>query len=90
MRAKLAQERLIRAGRVPYTIVRATQFLEFLGSIAGPGTDTVHLPTAPMQPVAADDVAATLAEVAVGPPMNATIELAAPRRCPSRSSSGVS
>jgi uncharacterized protein YbjT (DUF2867 family) len=80
LRAKLAQERLIEAGGVPYTVVRATQFFEFLGGIAGPAADgdTVRLPTAPMQPLAADDVAATLAEVAVGPPMNATIELAGP------------
>src|ERR671916_941669 len=63
MRAKVNQEKLIEAGGVPYTIVRATQFFEFLGGIAGPGTDPVHLPTAPMQPLAANDVAATLAEV---------------------------
>ena len=72
MRAKVAQERLIKAGGVPYTIVRATQFFEFLGGIAGPGADgdTVRLPTAPMQPLAADDVAAALADVAVEPPAN--------------------
>src|SRR3954449_7961362 len=60
MRAKVAQERLIKGGKVPYTIVRATQFFEFLGGIAGPGGDgdAVRLPTAPMQPMAADDVAA--------------------------------
>src|SRR5262245_51560926 len=82
MRAKVAQERLIAAGGVPYTIVRATQFFEFLGGIAGSGTDPVHLPTAPMRPLAADDVAAGLAEVAVGPPMNATLELAGPETLP--------
>src|SRR5437870_2169024 len=56
MRAKVAQEGLIKAGRVPHTIVRATQFFEFLGGIAGSGAagDTVRLPTAPMQPLAAD------------------------------------
>jgi uncharacterized protein YbjT (DUF2867 family) len=80
MRAKVAQERLIKGGKVPYTIVRATQFFEFLGAIAGPGAEggTVRLPEAPMQPLAADDVAAALAEIAVGPPANATLELAGP------------
>src|SRR5918911_2434295 len=60
MRAKVAQERLISAGKVPYTIVRATQFFEFLGGTAGAGADggTVRLPDAPMQPLSADDVAA--------------------------------
>ena len=80
MRAKVAQERLIEAGGVPYTIVRATQFFEFLGGIAESGADgdTVRLPTAPMQPLAADDVAAALADVAVGPPVNGIVELAGP------------
>jgi uncharacterized protein YbjT (DUF2867 family) len=80
MRAKVAQERLIKGGKVPYTIVRATQFFEFLGAIAGSGTDggAVRVPDAPMQPLAADDVAAALADVAVGPPANATLELAGP------------
>jgi uncharacterized protein YbjT (DUF2867 family) len=78
MRAKSAQERLIEGGNVPYTILRATQFFEFLGAIAGPGADggAVRVPDAPMQPVAADDVAAALADVAVRPPANATLELA--------------
>ena len=81
MRAKVAQERLIKGGKVPYTIVRATQFFEFLGAIAGSGAGgggTVRLPDAPIQPLAADDVAAALAEIAVGPPANATLELAGP------------
>jgi uncharacterized protein YbjT (DUF2867 family) len=80
MRAKLAQEKLIQGGKVPYTIVRATQFFEFLGGIAGAGADgdVVRLPDAPMQPLAADDVAAALADVAVGPPANGTLELAGP------------
>src|SRR5207244_12216775 len=80
MRAKVNQEKLIEAGTVPYTIVRATQFFEFLGGIAGSGGegDTVRLPTAPMQPVAADDVAATVADVAVGAPLNGIVELAGP------------
>lgn len=84
MRAKVAQERLVAAGRVPYTIVRATQFFEFLGGIAGPRADcdAVRLPTAPMQPMAADDVAAALAEVAVGAPANGIVEVAGPESLP--------
>ena len=80
MRAKVNQEKLIEAGGVPYSIVRATQFFEFLGGIADSGAegDTVRLSTAPMQPLAADDVAAALADVAVGAPLNATVELAGP------------
>jgi uncharacterized protein YbjT (DUF2867 family) len=84
MRAKVVQERLIAASKVPYTIVRATQFFEFLGGIAGPRAegDTVRLPTAPMQPMAADDVAAGLAEVVVGAPVNGIVELAGPEARP--------
>jgi uncharacterized protein YbjT (DUF2867 family) len=78
MRAKVAQEGLIRYGRVPYTILRATQFFEFLGGIAGKGDGEVRLSTAPMQPLAADDVAAALADVAEGPPANGTLEVAGP------------
>src|SRR5204863_6875276 len=76
MRAKANQEKLIEAGGVPYSIVRATQFFEFLGGIADFGAEggTVRLSTAPMQPLAADDVAATLADIAVGAPLNATVE----------------
>jgi uncharacterized protein YbjT (DUF2867 family) len=79
-RAKLAQENLIKASRVPYTIVRATQFFEFAGGIAESGTDgqTVRLPPALMQPIASDDVARALAEVAIAKPLNATVELAGP------------
>jgi uncharacterized protein YbjT (DUF2867 family) len=80
MRAKVNQERLIKDGKVPYSIVRATQFFEFLGGIAESGAegDTVRLSTAPMQPLAADDVAAALADVAVGAPLNDTVEVAGP------------
>jgi uncharacterized protein YbjT (DUF2867 family) len=78
MRAKVAQEKLIEAGRVPYTILRATQFFEFLVAIAGPDAGTVRVSDAPMQPMAADDVAAALTDVAVGPPANATLEVAGP------------
>jgi uncharacterized protein YbjT (DUF2867 family) len=82
MRAKVNQENLITAGRIPYTIVRATQFFEFLGGIADLGAEgnTVRLSTAPMQPVAADDVAATLADVALASPANGIIELAGPEK----------
>ena len=78
MRAKVAQEKLITASKVPYTILRATQFFEFLGAIAEPGADTVRVPDAPMQPLAADDVAAALADVTVGSPTNGILEVAGP------------
>ena len=79
-RAKLAQEKLIKASSIPYTIVRATQFFEFVGAIAQTATDgqTVRLPPALMQPVVSDDVAATLADVAIAKPLNDTVELAGP------------
>jgi uncharacterized protein YbjT (DUF2867 family) len=82
MRAKVNQEKRIETGSVPYSIVRATQFFEFLGYIADSGAegDTVRLSTAPMQPLAADDVAAALADIAVGAPLNATIDLAGPEK----------
>lgn len=80
MRAKVAQEKLIKASRVPCTILRATQFFEFLAAIAGPGTDTVRVSDAPMQPLAADDVAAALADVAVASPANGVLEVAGPDR----------
>jgi uncharacterized protein YbjT (DUF2867 family) len=84
MRAKVVQEGLIKAGKVPYSIVRATQFFEFLGGIAGSGATgyTVRLPTAPMQPLAADDVAAALADVAAETPLNGTVEVAGPEALP--------
>lgn len=82
MRAKINQEKLIEAGAVPYSIVRATQFFEFLGGIAESGAegDTVRLSTAPMQPLAADDVAAALADVALGAPLSGMVEVAGPER----------
>ena len=84
MRAKAAQETLIRAGKIPYTIVRATQFFEFLGGIADSATSDgkVRLPTALMQPMAANDVAAALAKVAVAPPSNDIIEIGGPEPIP--------
>ncbi|MEX2121340.1 MAG: SDR family oxidoreductase [Pirellulales bacterium] len=79
-RAKMAQESLIKSSSIPYSIVRATQFFEFVGALAQSATDgpSVRLPPALMQPVAADDVAAVMAAVAVEKPLNRTIELAGP------------
>jgi len=79
-RAKMAQENLIKTSSIPYTIVRATQFFEFAGSIAQLATEgqTVRLPPVLMQPIVSDDVAAVVAEVAVKEPLNSTIELAGP------------
>ena len=80
LRAKVAQEAEIEAGEVPYTILRATQFLEFLPQIveAGAEGDSVRLPTGLMQLVAAGDVAATVAELATSAPANGRIELGGP------------
>jgi uncharacterized protein YbjT (DUF2867 family) len=79
-RAKLAQEKLIAASPIPYTIVRATQFFEFVDGIAQLSTEgkTVRLPPALMQPIASKDVAAALADVAEGKPTNSMIEVAGP------------
>ena len=79
-RAKLAQEKLVAASGVPYTIVRATQFFEFVGGIAQAATqgETVRLPAALMQPIVSDDVADVMADVAVAEPLNGTVELAGP------------
>ena len=79
-RAKMAQETLIKASRLPHTIVRATQFFEFVSGIAQFSTQgaTVRLPAALMQPIAAEDVAAALAEIATAEPLNATVEVAGP------------
>lgn len=78
--AKLAQEKLIIASGIPYTIVRATQFFEFIGGIAQSGTDgqVVRLPPALMQPMSAQDVATALADYTVGTPRNAIVEIAGP------------
>jgi uncharacterized protein YbjT (DUF2867 family) len=81
-RAKLAQEEAIKAASVPYTIVRATQFFEFIGRIADSNTDgeMVRVPPVLVQPEAANDVAAALAVAAVGAPVNGTVELAGPEQ----------
>jgi len=79
-RAKLVQEKLIKSSAIPWTIVRATQFFEFISGIAQANTDgqVVRLPSALMQPISADDVAAALADYAVGPPLNRIVEIAGP------------
>jgi uncharacterized protein YbjT (DUF2867 family) len=79
-RAKLAQEKLIKASQIPYTIVRATQFFEFVGAIAQLATQgqKVRVPPVLMQPIAANDVAAVLADVALAEPLYGTVELAGP------------
>jgi uncharacterized protein YbjT (DUF2867 family) len=81
-RAKLAQEEALKAAAVPYTILRATQFFEFIAPIADSGTrdGTVLLPPVLFQPEAADDVAAVLADIAEKAPVNGTIELGGPER----------
>ena len=81
-RAKIAQEELIQASNIPYTIVRSTQFFEFVDGIAQSATDgqTVRLSHAHIQPIVSDDVAAALAEVTLGAPVNGMIEIAGPER----------
>jgi len=81
-RAKVAQEKLIRGSGIPYTIVRATQFLEFLGGIVAASSDgnIIRLPAVLFQPIAADDVAAVVAEVALAAPKNGIVEIAGPER----------
>ncbi len=83
-RAKVAQEKLIEASGIPYTIVRSTQFMEFLRAIADAGADGKIVRIAPglFQPIAADDVAANVAEVALAAPRNGIIEIAGPERAP--------
>ena len=82
MRAKIAQEKLIRESSIPYSIVHATQFFEFLKGLADISMvgDKVHLPPVLFQPMAADDVASGLARVAVGSPLNAIAEIAGPEQ----------
>jgi uncharacterized protein YbjT (DUF2867 family) len=83
-RAKVAQEKLIETSGIPYTIIRSTQFLEFLGGIAAESTDgsTVRLSPGLFQPIAADDVAAIVADVALAAPRNGIVEIAGPERAP--------
>lgn len=83
-RAKVAQENLIKASDVPYTIVRATQFFEFIGAIAQTATDgqTVRVPPARVQFISADDVAAAMADFSATDPLNGSIDIAGPDRIP--------
>ena len=82
MRAKIAQENLIKESSIPYSIVRATQFFEFVSRIADSATEgnTVRLPPVGFQPLAADDVARVVSTVAIGSPFNGTFEVAGPER----------
>lgn len=83
-RAKVAQEKLIEASGIPYTIVRSTQFMEFLKGIADSSMDGNKARVSPglFQPIAADDVAAVVADVALAPPRNGIVEIAGPERAP--------
>jgi uncharacterized protein YbjT (DUF2867 family) len=83
-RAKVAQEKLIEASGIPYTIIRATQFMEFLGAIAASSADGNLIRVSPglFQPIAADDVAANVADVALAAPRNGIVEIAGPERAP--------
>ena len=81
-RAKIAQENLIKASSIPYSIVRATQFYEFVKGIADLSTkdNEIHLPPALIQPMAADDVASAVGRIAVGPPVNGIVEVGGPEQ----------
>ena len=81
LRAKLAQETVIKGGAIPYSIVQATQFFEFVNRIADEATDgtTVRLPPVLIQPMAADEVVAAVARTALGAPLNGTVEVAGPQ-----------
>jgi len=81
-RAKIAQENLIKSSSIPYSIIRATQFFELLNSIADYSTDgnKVHLPPVLIQPIAADDVAGVIGRIAMGPPVNGTVEVGGPEQ----------
>ena len=80
MRAKIAQEQLIKSSSIPYTIVHATQFFEFAKTIAAAATDgnVVRIPPVLFQPMAADDVAVEVERIAVGKPVNGVVEVAGP------------
>jgi uncharacterized protein YbjT (DUF2867 family) len=83
-RAKVAQEKLIESSGIPYTIIRSTQFLEFLGAIADSAADGNRIRLSPglFQPIAADDVAVLVADVALAAPRNGIVEIAGPERAP--------
>jgi uncharacterized protein YbjT (DUF2867 family) len=83
-RAKVAQEKLIEASGIPYTVIRSTQFMEFLGGIATASADgdRVKIPPGLFQPIAADDVAAIVADVALAAPRNSVVDIAGPEQAP--------
>ena len=80
--AKIAQEKMIKDSSIPYSIIRATQFFEFVNGIADDATDgnTVRVPTALIQPIASDDVAKAVSRIAVGAPVNGTVEIGGPEK----------
>jgi uncharacterized protein YbjT (DUF2867 family) len=82
-RAKLAQEKLIKASGIPYTILHSTQFFEFIDGIISSGGEgnEIHVSPALVQPISADDVATALTELTLGAPLNATVEVAGPDAC---------
>src|SRR5919108_3701609 len=82
LRAKVAQEKLIKEGSIPYSIIHATQFFEFVKRIADEATtgNSVHLPPVLFQPIAADDVASAISKVATSAPLNGTVEIAGPEQ----------
>jgi len=84
LRAKMAQESLIKASKIPFTILQSTQFFEFVDAIIQSGTagDVIRLSPALMQPIASDDVVAALGDLAVGRPVNGTVEIAGPEQIP--------
>jgi uncharacterized protein YbjT (DUF2867 family) len=84
LRAKLAQEELIKASGIPFTILRSTQFFEFITSIIARGENDglIHLSPALVQPIASDDIVATLADLAIAPPINGVIEMGGPDKFP--------
>ncbi len=84
LRAKVAQERLIKASKTPFTILRSTQFFEFVGGIIQSAVkgDEIRLSPALLQPIASDDVVAALAELTVGKPVNGIVEVAGPEKIP--------
>jgi uncharacterized protein YbjT (DUF2867 family) len=84
LRSKVAQEKLIKDSPIPYTIVRATQFFEFVGRIADEGTNgqNVRLPSVLFQPIFSDDLTSNLAKIAVAKPLNGTVEVAGPDAVP--------
>src|SRR5882762_233648 len=84
MRAKMVQEGLIKTSGIPYTILRSTQFFEFMGRVADSFSDgkTIRVPPALVQPIFSDDVVSALAKIVLSPPKNATVEVAGPEKLP--------